>query len=296
MSEENNIEQLNRILTDLHNPQTVRITDNEVGQDLIFVPNSVQVINPEEYLKGLRDAPRRLRHSSRMFDEKSFIDHVNRFKDENSAIFYNPENKTFNAVFDYHVGGEHKAPRWCGHTCDYALKESDALKKWKRNNNEALSQPDFAAFIEENVLDLYEIPDGTELPEELQEVMNRLGGGCASVSKMLELSRGIKINSDESAVSFVDRQTGQCHLEYKVEHKDGQERLKVPRMFMVKLQIFENGKLYPIPVWLRYRLNSGTVRWTYEMFRKDAAVLHAEEQLIKAISDSTELPVFKGSF
>ena len=268
-----------------------RVVPVEGTKGLLIAPGGMSVAHVKRFIDDERTTPETLKGSTTLHNCQSFIDFVNRYKDDTSAIFYNQDKQEVTCIFDCATKNNTSFEQ---HKADYAFPFSDELKEWKEHNGDVMTQIDFAFFIEKNVLDLAD-PDKTAESEALKEIRLRIGGHFAAVSKMVELSRGISIHSDERATVKYDPNTGESTVDFSSEHTDATgEKVKVPNMFLIVIPILKGGKSYQLPCRLRHRLKNGQIIWWYEVIDLDKAIAAAIDEELNKIKEDIALPVFYG--
>ena len=285
---ENTVVAVRDIVEKYFEPRVVQV---EGTKGLLIAPEGMSVAHVKRFIDDERQALETLKGSTTLHNCKSFIDFVNRYKYETSAIFYDQDKQKITCIFDCATKDATSFER---HKADYAFPFSDELKEWKEHNGDVMTQIDFAFFIEKNVLDLAD-PDKTAESEALKEIRLRIGGHFAAVSKMVELSRGISIHSDERATVKYDPNTGESTVDFSSEHTDAAgEKVKVPNMFLIVIPILKGGKSYQLPCRLRHRLKNGQIIWWYEVIDLDKAIAAAIDEELNEIKDKIGLPVFYG--
>lgn len=261
-------------------------------EGLVIAPNGMNITHVKQVIDAERTAPETLKGSTNLHNCKSFCDYVNRYKTDDSVVFYNKPEGTITCIFDCATKDKTSYER---HKAEYSFPFSEELKSWRGENNSLMSQLDFAMFIEKNVLDLAEPPTPENEGEALKNIRMRCGGHFASVAKMVELSKGIAVRADEKAVIKHDLNTGEATIQFSSEHTDADGKpVKVPNMFVIVIPVLDGGKAYQLPCRLRYRLNNGSVRWWYEVINLDKAIEMAIDEELQEISKAVELPLFYG--
>ncbi len=132
----------------------------ELGAEKVpvaIVPKTMDAFILEEAL-ALSDArapaPRRKVGTSTHEELDSFIAHVNRHKDGDSAVFAHVARVQLVALYDYHRSGPEGAPRWGQHRAVYTCPLSRQWQTWKSIDGRKLSQLAFGDFIDANMRDL----------------------------------------------------------------------------------------------------------------------------------------------
>src|SRR3990172_7311494 len=154
MPEENELQ----TLTDLINrAQTVQVT-GPGGKPMVIVPSACHVVDVEKYAA----VPSRRTGNPQFTRAGSFCGYVNDQKGVQSRL-YVASALMLVAVLDHHdfKGG---GPGWGQHRATLNLTQSPEWKTWLGKNQCAMSQRDFAQFIEDNSEDIM-VPSGAELLE-----------------------------------------------------------------------------------------------------------------------------------
>lgn len=243
----------------------------------------------EESLKW-RDAPIRRKGEAKAESVQSFIDLVNRHKDDSSAIFSStkPSASALLAVIDYHTID--CKPRFGQHRIRYVFPVSDEWAAWSGSAGQWMSQDAFAHWIENRIAEIAS-PEGGE--RGLEELMQTK---FAEPTDMLRFSRGLSINVESRVKSVVNLQSGEAQLVFEEEHKDSDGKpLKIPGLFVVSIPLFNGGKTVRLSARLRYRKEAGAVKWAFDFYRwRDvwSATMDAE---IARVAAETHLPIYEGS-
>lgn len=247
-----------------------------------------------QYLKK----PERTKGTSSHYTAASFITHFNRFKFAGSSALFaseNAEKPQLQGVYNYNASSTD--PNWGDHRSILHCQLSDEWKAWKKQANAAMSQREFAEFIEENIDDVQQKPDLTDPKNALlKEISLLLGYPFASQQEMLTLSRGVEINEGSKAKVAVNLQTGERTLQFENQHLDGEQKpLKLPGLFLIRIPVFLDGAPYLLPVRLRYRKSGNDVVWLFDIYRGDRAFKDAYDEICESVSKATETNVFVGS-
>lgn len=267
--------------------------------DLMMVPKGQQMVSVKAFLDEYRDAPERIIGTSTLFDVDSFVAYVNRHKTTSSACFLDPSRSAPGvvAVIDYH--GEKEGPdataepHFCQHRAKYAFPLSDEWKAWSAVNAKPLAQENFAAFLEDHVMDVLD-PQNTD--PETQAFANKLGMKFADGSTLVSLSRGLTIYAGFNMTKLVNLQTGEATMNFVEEHKDAQGApLKIPGAFAIAIPVFRDGPNLQLAVRLRYRVSSGKVSWAFELYKPESVFDLAIDSAREEIADETKLDVFTGT-
>jgi len=248
----------------------------------------------------------------------SFIGHVNRFKSTESALFAKDGMRdgavpSITAVLDYHdrVNGEDAAmppsPRHGRHRSVYTFPVSDEFRTWTGVDGNPMDQGDFAEFLEDHIVNVMPVPqfltaepgptdDLSESDRALMDLMFKIQGRPCGPEKLMELSRGLKVHSQEKVVNTTNLSSGEGHIQFETVHTDGDGKpLKVPNLFLIAIPIFRSGALYRIPVRLRYRKAAGMLVWSLVLHNLDLVCDHAVNEACSKAAEETALPLFFGA-
>lgn len=266
--------------------------------NIIAAPEGQELHSVQRMLNDYLTKPKRLTGHSQHETLDSFIEHVNAFKiEDRTVIFATHENGRLCAVYNYHTKDE---TSFNDHRAQYQMVASKEWKNWMDKDGRGMSQSEFAAFIEDNALDLIVPPtDGAkDADKAIMGLAKTLNTKYASPSQMMELARGIKIHESASGAAAYDMQTGDTTIEYasisKASTKDG-NKLAVPGMFLLGIPVVMNGDAYRIPVRLRYRMDNGRVVWFYQIYKPEKYLKDAFDDICVNAQKEAEVPLYHGS-
>jgi len=288
-------------------PETIAVNPRQGGKaTLIAVPRGMELRDASAFQKAALEHPERRTGTAKFTDLSSFIEHAVRFKNDNSVIYAvdDPKNPSLTSIIDYHeVGGDVRAgTHWGAHRGRYAFPFSETWKAWQKvEDGGALSMGEFAEFLEDRIGDVIE-PLGAPYEGEpdadkvLRETIAKLGGILASPAILLDLSRSFRVNENSKTRIAQVLSSGEAVINFSSEHLDDVGApIRVPNMFLIQAPVFANGIAYRVPVRLRYRAVSGTVKWLLMRLRPDLYLNDALEEAITITRTGTGLPVFRGT-
>lgn len=273
--------------------------------DVLVLPAGLAAHSVKKYLDEYRSAPERRQGNATFTDLASLIAHANRFKDADSALFACDDRSKphITAVLDYHRAGAESAPRFGRHRGVYNFPLSDEWKAWMAANGKGMAQSDFAAFLEDRIVDVIPPPDfvhadfdGPDSPDKkLADLAELLGGNFAGPAKLMEMARGLSVNQAARVKNAANLSSGEISVQFETEHQDTQgQPIKVPNLFLIAIPVFVNGAAYRIAVRLRYRLDGGSIKWSYQLYRTDKVFDHAFDEAVARAATETGLPVLRG--
>lgn len=270
------------------------------GAPALVLPAGLQAHSVKPFFDAYRSKPERRKGIASFSVVASLIEHVNRFKDEDSALFASEgnleasKNPTITAVLDYHRKGAAGDPRFGEHRAAYAFPFSDEWKAWNNVDGEELDQQSFAALLEDRALDLTAPP--TDESDPALQIAKALGARYAGPQKLMELAGGLSINEGRKVKQFHDASSGAARLAFETEHTDEfGNPMDIPKLFLITIPVFKERPAYRIPVRLRYRISGSKVVWFVELFQADRAFKDSFQETCKDVAAKTGLPLFYGT-
>lgn len=310
-------------------PELLTVTDPVTGDDIpLLAFSSGRLVAVREHLLPWRAVPDRREGTAEVQDLASFVALTVRHKDADSALFADQDtaHPSLTAVIDYHEQGEDglAGPRFCRHRVRYAFPLSKEWQAWVKMDGIKMDQADFAAFLEERIIDVAYPPAflqratvdagepadraqspgmasqggdfGAQTPDErLAELVAKIGGKVATPQKLMELSRGLAVYANEAVLNQVNLASGESQLQFKTEHTDADGKpIVIPNLFLITIPVFLDGIAYRLPVRLRYRKAGGGIVWFYELYRAQEAVEDAFRAACAEAAEQTALPLYYG--
>ena len=284
--------------------------DNGRFAELTYHTDGRTAFTPQDVIDAQSDRPRFRKGTAVMTSLDSFIAHINRFGDGDSAVFANDDRSSPSllAVLNYHrkdtlasegdeepSGWVHGEYRHANHRTSFSFPLSDEWQAWHDRNACPMSMADFAMFLENNVLDIAEIE---KVPAGYERFVEQNGGPnlIADWQMLTKLARGLRIDENSVVSEAVTLNSGEGELTISNAHDTevGGVKVKVPTMFFVEIPIFREGAFYRVPVRLRYRKDRGGVVFWYELWRSDRAFTHAFNEAVDRVRGETMAEVFFG--
>ncbi len=289
-----------KTLADKAGSELVRVTLPEASYGLpseipVFVnrqDGSVKSIR--EIFESYRVAPPRKSGTAKVHTLDSFIDLTNRHKTDHTAIFANIDwqKPSLTAVIDYHVKDSTDADN-LKHRLSYDFPLSEEWKAWTAMNGQAMSQSDFAEFLEDHISDLAAPDDAEEL-----DYQQKFSFKVAFPTQLVELSRGLQVNADTRIKNVVNLQSGAGQITFEEEHQTLDKKgnvIDVPGMFILSIPPFFGGETARIPVRLKYRKTGGGILWFFQLYRPEFYVTEQVRRDLTRAAADTGLPHFEGS-
>ena len=259
-----------------------------------------RIMKPEDF-DPFRDRPLRRKGTAVLTSIDSFIEHVNRFKDSDSVVFACDDRAapSLTAVIDYHRSGHEADPRFGQHRGHFAFPLSDEWKAWMKSNGSenAMSMVEFAAFLEDRVIDVLQlIPGEDDLNREQQMFVDATGGAVATPSQLISMSVSLKVNENSSVNEVRNLSSGEGEVQFSNSHDTSiaGDIVRVPTVFIIGIPVFRNGAFYRVLARLRYRKIGGSLKFWYELWRTDRVFDHAFKEACELVRVHTELPLLLG--
>lgn len=253
---------------------------------------SPKIIQARDLLEPWRLAPERRTGCAKTFTLHSFIDLVNRHKDEQSSVIFGdtrlPSPK-LTAIIDYH--GVDKSAHFLKHSICYEFPLSEEFEAWIGSNGASMTQTDFAVFLENRISEL-SAPSGAEREDFEKLFKTKIG----TPNEIIELSRGLEINVSSRIKQAIKLQSGESEIIFVEEHSNtAGERLTVPGLMMISVHPFVDGEPIRIPARLRYRKTSNGLTWSYDMWRLNHWLRECVKSDLVDAGAATGLPTYEGA-
>lgn len=257
-------------------------------------------VTAKALLEPYRTHPERRKGTARFTELSSFCEHTNRFKDEGSVVFAEvTAAPKLLAVLDYHPQGSTSKPRFGVHRSLYEFPMSREWTAWTHAEGKALTQDQFALFLEDRLVDVVDPTNGDVSQASVVTLFRQaLGVKFAEPGELLALSRGLTVHATHKATQTFDPQSGTGTLHFHEEHNPQDQRgqsVKVPGAFIITIPVFRGGDPFIVPVRLRYRLNGAQFTWTYDLFARDRVLDKSIRDACDKVAEVTGLPVLMGA-
>lgn len=289
--------ELNEVLSNLNRAEYLSINRGDSnGAAVVVIPKGREIRSLKPLLDEYLAKPERRRGTVTLHTQTSLIAIIKRFATPSTAIFAKPDAKapTIVAVFDYYpVSGKTEDTDWLGHRASFSPPLSDEWTKWIAKNGTFMTQPDFAAFLEERIQNVI-VPNFDD--PKLKTYADLVQGTFAEPSQLVALSRNLEVNVDSKVKSAVRLASGEISLSYSEAHQDGEgQPIKVPNLFQVCIPVFYAGTFYRIGAHLRYRVGASGVAWAYQLVQPEVVFKDAFEGLAGEVEKGAEVPLYFGT-
>jgi uncharacterized protein YfdQ (DUF2303 family) len=239
------------------------------GAEIKTVGDTPFALVPEGYTAELLErhlpAPTRKRGNTRVQDQTGFLAVFKRHQTADSTVIYADRHAAvFRAVFNDDTAEQ---AGWKDHTVTYACPKSNEWYVWTKNDGVKMSQEQFARFIEQNLVDIYE----------------------PAAAHMLEISRELVAKKSANFSSSIRLSNGshQFHYDEDIKGSTKSGNLEVPETFVIGLPVFLNGDAYKIEARLRYRIKEQQLEMWYELVRPHDVYEDAFNAVHAAIAEAT---------
>ena len=246
--------------------------------------------------------PVRREGTAKLLTLESFIEHTNRFKDENSILFAGTYDKPeLTSVLDYHPQGpDNGSARFGKHRGLYTFKLSKEWTIWHSYFDKEMTLKQFAELIENRITDIDDelkgLDPGTNRAWKFVELLNVR---IAKSSEILQLARGLTLDihsrvSQHHSLSSGEQRT---HLETTHRDIDSSSPPKIPGAFALAIPVFEGDEdLYRLPVRLRYEANDKDgFKFTLLPHRTDLTLKEVYARHLAKVKQQTGLPILVGA-
>jgi uncharacterized protein YfdQ (DUF2303 family) len=214
---------------------------------------------------------------------QSFIAHMLRFKDDDSAVwaFNASQDATLVGILDYHRTGADGAPRWGSHRAAYNCPLSDAWRQWGEGRPRSFSQESFSEFLEARDFDLATgaMSTGTVAP---------------TPAHMISMANKLEVYSSATAKRSRDPNTHRVLLSYQ-EDKGVAGDIQPPPVFAVSIPVFTDSEPEFMEVRLKVGIEGAKATFTIQIHNAEAIWRKSFEKVLSEVILKTGLPVYQGS-
>jgi hypothetical protein len=308
------VESIIRAIEDHLQPSEMDITESSVA----VVQAGQKVVDLLPFAEARLTHPRRRVGTSVHTTLASFMEHVERQRDEASAIFACDDytKPSFDAVYDYHepsklvtypldpsdatktVRSEREGhARFMQHRAHYSMPFSEEWIAWQRIAGPDavwLDQLQFAQALEDRGLDVVPID---RIPANTLAEATALGITPGTPSQISTMSRGLIVRADRKVGQSVNLATGEGRITFEETHetKVGDAPVVVPSGFVIGVPVFRDDAAYSAIVRLRYRQQDARIKWKLTMHRVEGVFRDAFRKVAQSVEKKTALPLFFGT-
>jgi uncharacterized protein YfdQ (DUF2303 family) len=239
---------------------------------------TLQLLDDEKFLPY----PRRVRATAAVDDLASFIAYIERNTAAQPATTVwcktDPVDGAlrFLAILNDNED-EQDLAGWRDHRCAFEPRKSVEWLRWKAADRKQFSQLEFAAFLEDNRVDIATVD------------------GLPTGAQMLELALNMEATQDVRFKSAIRLASGGVQLQF-VQDDDAQTlaRMQLFERFAIGIPVFWGGAPYRLDARLRYRVRDGRAVFWFELERADRVFDAAAATLIEQVREQSGVPFFFG--
>lgn len=204
----------------------------------------------------------------------SFCRYVSEFNEGYTRVFVSVQKGLVTAILDYHTTSalaDVAEGNWCQHRCNLVPIKSDAFQRWEAVNGKAMTQSEFALFLENNLQHVFE-PSGADL----LGIINAF-----EVDGVMQFSKVQRLQDGSVKMAFTN----------ETRAKSGE--VSVPTKFAISVPMFLGDDAIPITARLRYRLGAGgDLKVWFELEQLPEARLRSFNAMVERIAKVTEIVPF----
>lgn len=255
-------------------PSSEKLDDDHL---LFMLPNGFTY---EEFdLSQYRAQPTRKRGTHELNDAESFIAFI---RDQGSLAScriyaqtdYVGSEVCFTAVMNDHAQED---AHWRDFRAVYKPILSVEWQTWIFKNGKALSQAEFATFLDDNSKDIASV------------------ASSPTGAQILEMALNFEAKQEAIYRSAIRLQSGAVAFEYTDKEDDSTiKRMDLFSRFTIGIAPFFNGDGYQLQARLKYKLANGKITFHYELIRPDLALQQATLKLVEKIKAEAGFPLFFG--
>lgn len=213
----------------------------------------------------------------------SFIDHVNRFKTENSALWADERSRALVAVLDYHDKGAAGAARWGRHRSVYPCPLSEAWAAWGGLQGLTLTQEQFAELLDRR---------DRELTSGAFEGGAQAGKPAPSPAELITLAATLETYSHAQVKKERDPQSQRTKLTFTEEAGCS---VAPPAAFLISIPVFTDAAPKTLEVRLRVAVDKGEAKFGLRIHAAGDVLREAFENLAEYAASETTVPLFIGT-
>lgn len=247
--------------------------ENVSGHHYVMTPPGYIAKDITDLVEKAQPMPNRKRGTVQLKDVASLLAYcADQAVNDYAYIYADPDKRSVTAIFNDH----RDVPGWRDHRAEFCAEYTAEYKNWLSKNKQAMTQGEFAEFIEDNLADIAE----------------------PSSQTLLEVATTMQAKTDINFSSAKHLQNGQVQLAYTetIDARAGAGgALEIPKTFTLGLRIFKNGDGYKLTARLKYRLHAGSVKFWYELDRPERSVEDAFAGYVLQIREASGYQVLIGT-
>lgn len=243
---------------------------------LVVIPSGCKIESLEPYFP-----PTRIKRGVALLEAGSFIEYVNRFKNDSTLIFANvtETSASFIAMLDYHGPAPELEPDYCSHTAKFSTIQTPEWKIWLAADRTQMDQVKFATWLEDNA-GLFTDPSGADLLELVQTLSGKSDVRFNSAVRLTSGSN--KLHFDEDVI-----------LRGASTTKEGD--VELPAILTAGIAPFQGAPKYEVKARLKYRIDSRKLALWFETISIHVIVRDSIMLVVKEIAEKTSIVPLLGN-
>lgn len=241
------------------------LVKHEANASFAVVPKSCEFKDITKEIENANPTPNRKKGSIQLGNLDSFIKYcqAQHFNSTGGTVYCDTDKLQFTAVFNDHTPDN---PGWRDYRAVYKAQLSKEFSLWQKHNEQPFQQESFAEFVEANIADIVE-PNAEDL---------------------LKVALSLEATTTANFSSSRRLDNGQVQFQYveAIDAKSSSGSIEIPKEFAIGVRIFQNSDAYRIKARLKYRLNSGQLKFWYELDRPHRAIEDCFKDYIEAAKES----------
>jgi uncharacterized protein YfdQ (DUF2303 family) len=234
------------------------------GMPLAFVPEGQSV----QTLPQLLEIPRKPERLTKLQSEESFIEYVEKNRQETTSVYFDTENDTFIGVLDDLASD---VDLWGHNKAKYTLQHSEEFKAWAPFMNSYQSQRDWIEFLDERADDFIE----------------------PSPAEMLTLVRSFRAMKSSEFTHIEHADNGDVELAYSTQTVPDASTT-VPTSIAIEIPIWANERSERLEGRFRYRIDGGRLSIRIHVKGITDIVRQSSDDAVARVSEGLKLPVMRG--
>lgn len=243
--------------------------------------------------------PKIVTQAVEMQDSNSFIEYVNRFKNDDSVIFADMTSSTVLGVVDYHQMPSANRPNNEGsalktyrdpvaelgvHRVRFPVPHSIEWKTWMGANGKLLSHKTFATFLEENAIDILPLP----------QVRATSAAEAEAPQTLLELTRSLQVTQKVSFNSSA-RHGDYDRIEFQKESDaTAKGAVTLPTGFDIRIPVYFGEPAISLHCFIRKEIDEGVLKIGFVVNRAENERQMEFLRIVAVIGGSTALTTLSG--
>lgn len=277
------------------------------ARPLVVLPENRRIESLKPLLDQFRAYPERITGHSIHLTLDSLITHIQAHDTHRTVVFISRDPARAVVVYDYMSGNSMEAsikagPNWRDWRAVHEFPLSREWRLWSQASGTRKSQAEFAAFIEDRILDILPPPDLTGEPAHdgdrmLRDLARLLNGTFAGPERMMDLARGLVVHETSRVGEVINTNSGEGSIIlFEEEHTDGAgQKLTIPSLFCIAIPVFDQGTRYRMVARLRYRKSREGLTWWFDLQQAKEVFDDAFADAANRIAAEADVPVYAGT-